>query len=172
MLYFSKKGYQVFGIDPEPSFIEHAFSLNLFVKQDDVLTFRPGKQFDAIWCSASLLHLKREDIRKALENIKSWMKKDRILFLSMKYSNTKREEIDICGRQRTYLNNEDINQLGFTILEKEFKIDSERDITWADLLLKKSSTISQYQNIVEFLPLKRQTTCSVIIRFFNAFFKC
>lgn len=138
LLYFTKKGYDAFGIDIEERFVEHAISLGLKAMKADILSFESNEKYDCIWCSACLLHLKRNELEKAYQNIRSLLKDDGILFLSMKYSDSKREEIDSDNRQMTYFNEEDIHNLPFKIIDRKMKQDPTRINTiWVNLLLKK-----------------------------------
>lgn len=138
LLHFTNRGYDAFGIDIEDNFVEHAISWGLKARKGNILSYDSKEKYDAVWCSACLLHLKRTELEKAYQNIRSLMKDDGILFLSMKYSDSKREEIDADNRQMTYFNEEDIQNLPFRIIDRNMKQDETRpEVRWVNLLLKK-----------------------------------
>ncbi len=83
-LYFKKNGYDVLGIDVVDEFIEHGKELALNVKKEDILSITYKDEFDGIYCSASLLHLNREELILALKKIKDALKKDGVIYLSFK----------------------------------------------------------------------------------------
>ena len=114
MLYFRSKGYEVYGIDNEPSFVEHAKALGLQVCLEDVLTFQTEERFDGIWANASLLHLSKKRMADAIDRLKGLLKKGGVLFVSLKEGDG--ETIDEKGRAMTYINKEYLEDLGFRIL--------------------------------------------------------
>ncbi len=137
MIYFASKGYQVSGIDAEEGFIAHAESLHLKVEKQDVRTYESKECFHLIYCSASLLHLKREEIVPTIRKLMKHLEKDGILFVSMKYSD-KEDGYDEKGRYFTYFHEIDLNDLPFTILEKTITDDATRpNIKWINLILEK-----------------------------------
>lgn len=137
MLYFASKGYQVSGIDTEEGFINHARSLHLNVEKQDVRTYESNESFHLIYCSASLLHLKREEILVTIRRLMKHLEKDGILFLSMKYT-AKEDGYDEKGRYFTYFHEQDLKTFPFTILEKSITDDATRsDLKWINLILEK-----------------------------------
>ena len=136
MLYFQDKDYKVYGIDIEDGFIAHAISLHLKVEKQDIRTYESDEKFHLIYCSASLLHLKREEIIPAIQRLMTHLEKDGILFLSMKYSE-KDDGYDEKGRYFTYFHQRDISALPFRCIKKTITEDKSREnLKWINLILK------------------------------------
>ena len=127
MLYFKSKGYEVMGIDPEPAFVEHAKELGLNAVVGDTLSFVSDHKFDGIWACASLLHLNKEGIVKAINHLKSLLADKGVLFVSLKEGNA--ETIDEKGRAMTYVSKAFLEELGLQILSTT-NDPMGRDIHW------------------------------------------
>jgi SAM-dependent methyltransferase len=137
MLYFSSKGYEVEGIDIEEGFIQHARNLGLSVSHGDAITYSSKEKYNLVWCNACLLHLKREEIKKALLNLYSNLKEGGILFLSFKFS-SKEDGYDSMGRYFTYLNQGDLDNFPLRMDRYWFKEDPTRkEFLWVDIVVKK-----------------------------------
>ena len=140
MIHFSNLGYDVEGIDPEIKFVEHAKELNLNASLNDAINFKSGKRYNLIWCCASLLHLKRDDIKAALDNLYNYLKTNGIIFLSMKYS-AMNDGLDEKGRYFTYLKDTDIKSFPFGISEFRIKKDTtQKGYDWIDIIITKSKS--------------------------------
>lgn len=136
MIFFQKKGFKVFGIDACEGFIKHAKEMGFRVENADIRTFETNDRYDLIWCCASLLHLKKNEVLPAIMKYLGFLNEDGILFISMKYSN-KPDGYDENGRYFTYFNNDDIDRLKQYTKEISFSKDSKRDeVTWINLILK------------------------------------
>ncbi len=136
MIYFRKNGYQVSGIDSCAAFVKNAKELGLDVENIDILSYQTERKYDLIWCCASFLHLKREDIFTALKKYLSFLKKDGILFLSMKYTD-KADGLDENGRYFTYFSKADMVRLEKYTVEVTFTQDKTRpDLKWVNFILK------------------------------------
>lgn len=85
--YFVRKGFSLVGIDLSEKLLSIAkkrVTLATFQKQDlRKLTFAP-EEFDGIWASASLLHLKRDEIPKVLRQFYQILKRNGALFILVK----------------------------------------------------------------------------------------
>ena len=127
MLYFQSKGYEVFGIDTEPAFVKHAKEVGLDAVGGNAATFRTDEKFDGIWACASLLHLKKTQMRKAIENLKGMLANDGVLFVSLKEGDA--ETMDENGRIMTFVSKEFLENLGFRILSVTDDA-KEREICW------------------------------------------
>lgn len=133
MLHFQSKGYEVVGIDTEPSFIDHAKSLGLMAYQGDARNFRDDRGFDGIWAVASLLHLPKKEMISAIENLKGLLNPKGTIFLSLKEGD--QEGLDEKGRIMTYVNKDFLESLGFEILS--INSDSlKREIRWLNAFYK------------------------------------
>ncbi len=136
MIFFQKEGYQVTGIDNCTAFVSHAKKRGLDVKCIDILSYHTKRKYDLIWCCASFLHLRKEDILPAVLKYLSFLKKDGVLFLSMKYAN-KNDGCDENGRYFTYFNDQDIESLKPYTKEVVFEKDATRNnLMWVSLVLR------------------------------------
>ena len=127
MLYFKSKGYEVFGIDTESAFVQHAKEVGLSATVADALTFVSEKKFDGIWACASLLHLKKKQMKEAIENLKKLLSKGGVLFVSLKEGDD--ETIDDKGRIMTFVSKEFLENLGFRILSVTSDVKG-RGVRW------------------------------------------
>ncbi len=140
MIHFRKNGYQVSGIDACDSFVKHAISLGFEAKKADIVSYDTDVKYDLIWCCASFLHLKREDVFSSVKKYLSFLKKNGILFLSMKFIDID-DGYDEKGRYFTYFNDADIKRLKEYTKEISFTKDKNRDdLLWVNLILKNSDT--------------------------------
>ncbi|MCF0112982.1 MAG: class I SAM-dependent methyltransferase [Bacilli bacterium] len=80
-----KERYQVYAIDTCPAFVEHAKELGVQADVLSVLDLDIKDKFDGIWACASLLHLKRNEIKKAFSILCDSLKKSGTLYASFKY---------------------------------------------------------------------------------------
>ena len=134
MLYFKSKGYEVMGIDPEPVFVKHAKELGLNAVVGDALSFVSDHKFDGIWACASLLHLSKDEMAKAIHHLKTLLNDQGVLFVSLKEGDD--ETIDEKGRVMTYVSKEFLEGLGLQILS----ITNDpmgRDIHWINAAFMK-----------------------------------
>lgn len=85
--FIKTKGFNVRGVDLSPALISRAKELSPgtdFAVKDIRATGFGNGQFDGVWCNATLLHLKDEDIAKALKEFCRILKPDGILAVSLK----------------------------------------------------------------------------------------
>lgn len=95
--FFQSKGYKVTAFDASTSLVEIAqkqFTFPIHCASFD--SFTTTETYDAIWASASLLHLHREDLLNTLVKLKSLLKLDGIFYCSFKIGHQSR--IDDQGR--------------------------------------------------------------------------
>ena len=137
MLYFQKQGRHVCGIDTCEPFVERAASLGLEVKTLDVLQLEEREKYDGVWASASLLHLKKEDLPKAIDNIARALKSGGAFYCSFKYGDSEREE---GGRHFTDLRDGALLRDRFEILWEDVSEDAlGRGNRWLSLLCRKKT---------------------------------
>jgi SAM-dependent methyltransferase len=144
LLFFKKKGYRVLGIDNSEKLIEFA---KKYSKADAlVMDFREmdfTEEFDAIWASASLLHLKKHKITSVLKSCCKALKKDGIMYASFKYGDFNGL---INGRYFTFMT-EDSLKNDFLKDIKKFKLQeiwkskdlrkNKDDMYWLNAIFKK-----------------------------------
>lgn len=135
MLYFKKKGFDVFGIDIEQEFVDHALDLGLNAQKVDVMDYCPNELFDAVWACSSLIHCPSEDLQKVFDKIISFLKPNGIAYCSFKYGEY---EGYIAEKYYTYLNEEKIKKLNLNIIDIHINKDAlNRGNNWISFILKK-----------------------------------
>ncbi|MCK5780009.1 MAG: class I SAM-dependent methyltransferase, partial [Psychrilyobacter sp.] len=85
-LYFIKNGYNVTSVDYSYKMVEMASNfLKKEVLQLDMREMDFKNRFNGIWACASILHIKKEEVPKVLENCHNALKENGILYASFKY---------------------------------------------------------------------------------------
>ena len=132
MLYFKSKGYEVYGIDAEPKFVEHARALGLKnVEVADVLQYAPTMKFDGIWACASLLHLSLNELDEAIKKLLSMLNKGGALFVSMKEGSF--EGLDDKGRPMLKISEHYFDP--YPVIASKRTIEKDRGITWINVVI-------------------------------------
>ena len=143
ILYFKSLGYEVYGIDSNKTFCEHAKKLglnNIYEMKVEDMNFI--NMFDGIWACASLLHVKPSDLKLAFNSCYRALKENGILYASFKYG-------DFCGEKNgryfTYLNEVEmkkyIDTKLFNIIEHKISYDVRKDREdekWLNIILQKN----------------------------------
>ncbi len=139
-LYFKNNGHFVTSIDVVDEFIDNAKALgleNVYKMKAEDIQFH--NEFDAVWASASLLHIGTYDLMHTLNKIYIALKDDGILYMSFKYG-------DFEGvRDNRFYNDLNEEKLKNILSVTEFKILEEaktndnlgRDNIWYNIILKK-----------------------------------
>ncbi|MBI2547919.1 class I SAM-dependent methyltransferase [Candidatus Woesearchaeota archaeon] len=133
---FLKRGFVVDGIDYSKKTIEECKkklqgaypSVQLWVR-DMRETNLPSAQYDGIWACASLLHLPKNDVARALTEWKRLLKKDGLLFVSVKEGKGEMMLPDKIGKRFfSFFTIDELKELlestGFTILHAERVLDT------------------------------------------------
>ena len=114
-----------------------------YIQRAEELEFE--NEFDAVWACASLLHVSRENQRKALIKICKSLKPEGVLYCSWKYGIQDREEK---GRHFTDLTERELQALLSDILNyqliKMWRTDDARPGNkqqWLNVLLRKDCNI-------------------------------
>ena len=140
MLYFKSIGFEVEGIDSQPEFVEEALKLELNVSCDSILDcWNDEEEYDYIWASASLVHIKKELLKQAFKYCSNMLKENGIMYCSFKYGDF---EGIIDDRYYIYLTEKSIiNYLNDTDLKIiDFKVTNDklnRYNKWLNVILKK-----------------------------------
>ena len=133
MLYFKSKGYEVYGIDAEPKFVEHARALGLKnVEAVDVLQYVPTMKFDGIWACASLLHLPLHRLEEAVRKLSAMLKKGGVLFVSMKEGSF--EGVDQKGRPMLKIPESFFSK--YKPVSSKQTIEKDRGIAWINVVIR------------------------------------
>lgn len=141
MIYFSKKGFTIKGIDPTKSFvdkmIEKGYDVELKASED----LNEVNEYDGIWACASLLHVRRNQLSDVVKNCSHALKKEGIMYCSFKYGDFEGIKNE---RYFNYLNedllNEMIKDTGLKLIETSITYDvrnDRKDEKWLNVILKK-----------------------------------
>ncbi len=138
-LCFIRDGYNVISIDYSKSMLKEAKKRVLaghfrYMKMQH-LKFKKNT-FDGIWASASILHIKKSNAKAVLREFKRVLKKNGILFISVKSGKGEEIAIDSEGNRRFYAyytKSEFLDFLkgsGFLILKSYVYKEKGRNIDW------------------------------------------
>ena len=141
MKYFNKKGYFVFGIDITEAFVANIKKQGYQARVQSVEDFNTKNEYNGIWACASLLHVKKENLDKAMTNLKNALKPKGILYASFKYGH---EEVIKDERYFNYIDEFDIaclsNTTGLKVLEISMSNDVRKDRAdekWINVVFQK-----------------------------------
>lgn len=151
--YLASKGLKVIGIDLSEKLLKIARLRGShvdFQKQDmRKLKFAPSF-FEGIWASASLLHLKREEVPDVLRQFNTLLKPTGVLFISVKQGEGEADVVEkLAGslsRHFTYFEPSELKELlkkaGFTVTriftwKKRPRHPDHRDLEWISCFAKK-----------------------------------
>ena len=85
-LYFIKKGYDVYAIDPEKDFCDNAVKLGINnVRCISAQELDYENKFDGIWACASLLHIPSNELNSVFSKCAEALKEKGIMYASFKY---------------------------------------------------------------------------------------
>jgi len=145
--YLQQQGYIVTGVDASVAMLTQARelypSLNLHQDYLPDLTILSENSFDNILCSAVLMHLPQADIKTACLRILALLKKEGVLMITLRgtHQADKREngklyeDIDIAALCQFF------EQHHANIVEHEIDIESKRQLTWHNLVIKKQQCL-------------------------------
>ncbi|MBN2794532.1 MAG: class I SAM-dependent methyltransferase, partial [Clostridia bacterium] len=91
--YFSKMGYEVVSVDGSWKMVEHC--KNILTNEVILSTFEayvPQSEFDGIWASASLLHVKKEHVKEIMVKYIRYLKVNGVFYCSFKSDQVDFEE--------------------------------------------------------------------------------
>jgi SAM-dependent methyltransferase len=102
MLMLEKMGYRPDGFDIHQENIQVVESrTNAFVERGDVLTYKPRKKYDLVFCGEVLEHI--EDDQKAMNNLRKMLKRGGLLLISVPNDPAQwNYEDDLGGHKRRY----------------------------------------------------------------------
>lgn len=148
--YLSDRGFKVTGIDLVDEFLESAVKYApkaKFINMDMCALSFPDNSFDGIWAAAVLLHLKRQEVSKAIKNFYRVLKPGGILFVGVKKGEGYKTVVDSLSdgveRYFTYFSQEEVNDVlrdsGFKIVSSNICRDeaSRGDVEWIRTIAKK-----------------------------------
>ena len=143
---FMKLGYEVIAVDGAKKLAKKASVL--LGKEVIVSTFEElelKEKFHGIWACASLLHIKREDLKTVLNNLYNNLDDNGVFYMSFKYG--EKEYVDDKNRYFNCFTDESIisfinentkyNILGLYITED--KLGRVNEVKWVNLICNKKS---------------------------------
>ena len=143
---FIKLGYEVTAVDGSKELAKKASAL--LGKEVIVSTFEElelKEKFHGIWACASLLHIKREDLKIVLNNLYNNLDDNGVFYMSFKYG--EKEYVDDKNRYFNCFTDESIisfinentkyNILGLYITED--KLGRVNEVKWLNLICNKKS---------------------------------
>ena len=143
---FIKLGYEVIAVDGAKKLAKRASVL--LGKEVIVSTFEElelKEKFHGIWACASLLHIKREDLKTVLNNLYNNLDDNGVFYMSFKYG--EKEYVDDKNRYFNCFTDESIisfinentkyNILGLYITED--KLGRVNEVKWLNLICNKKS---------------------------------
>ena len=143
---FIKLGYEVTAVDGSKELAKRASVL--LGKEVIVSTFEElelKEKFHGIWACASLLHIKREDLKIVLNNLYNNLEDNGVFYMSFKYG--EKEYVDDKNRYFNCFTDESIisfinentkyNILGLYITED--KLGRVNEVKWVNLICNKKS---------------------------------
>ena len=143
---FMKLGYEVTAVDGSKELAKKASAL--LGKEVIVNTFEElelKEKFHGIWACASLLHIKREDLKTVLNNLYNNLEDNGVFYMSFKYG--EKEYVDDKNRYFNCFTDESIisfinentkfNILGLYITED--KLGRVNEVKWLNLICNKKS---------------------------------
>ncbi len=152
--FFVDKGYEVIGVDISPQMIAIARNsvpqANFLVSDIESLKLN-DESIDAIWASASLLHVSKKAMSGVLENLYRTLKPEGIFYVSMKKGSGEELQADdrYGGVEKfwNYVSEDELTQLlveqGFQILETDThqKSTSYQTHPWISVRCKKKGPL-------------------------------
>ena len=143
---FMKLGYEVTAVDGSKELAKKASAL--LGKEVIVSTFEElelKEKFHGIWACASLLHIKREDLKIVLNNLYNNLEDNGVFYMSFKYG--EKEYVDDKNRYFNCFTDESIigfinENTKFNILDlyiTEDKLGRVNEVKWVNLICNKKS---------------------------------
>ena len=143
---FIKLGYEVTAVDGSKELAKRASVL--LGKEVIVSTFEElelKEKFHGIWACASLLHIKREDLKTVLNNLYNNLDDNGVFYMSFKYG--EKEYVDDKNRYFNCFTDESIisfinENTKFNILDlyiTEDKLGRVNEVKWVNLICNKKS---------------------------------
>ena len=83
-LAFQKRGFNVLAVDGAEEMVKHTLSLGVPAQQMWIEDIAFMNEFDAIWCCASLVHVKKERLPDVFNRIQQALKPTGIALVSFK----------------------------------------------------------------------------------------
>ena len=139
---FINLGYTVDAFDASPEMVncsKEVYGLNVWEMRFE--EYESSELYDGIWCCASLLHVRMDDLQDAISRLMKSLKNDGVMYISFKYGNTERVKD---GRHFTDMDEKSlqgiISRFDNLTIESIWLTDDvrpHRDDKWLNAILKK-----------------------------------
>jgi ubiquinone/menaquinone biosynthesis C-methylase UbiE len=140
---FLKLGYEYVGTDMSSRFVEEAIKANptgKFIQQNVYDLNFPQEYFDGFWTAATLLHIPKNRINEALQNINRVAKQGAIGFISLKEGEGEKVEEET-GRLFAFYQLDEFKKIlekcGFEVINSERRFQAKRNLYWLTFFVKK-----------------------------------
>ncbi len=141
--WLSQQGFLAIGVDASEEMLKQATSLyprERFIRDDlpDLKSLK-SSDFQNILCSAVLMHLSPDDLKKACHRLLQLLKNEGCLLISFRGTNNpdRREN----GKLYETINFQEFTdffiQNGCSILLQESEVEAGRNLTWHNIVIKK-----------------------------------
>ncbi len=146
--YLLEEGLDVIGIDIAEKLLEEAkqrVKEGKFLKMDLLNLEFPDKNFDGIWCMATLADFEKKDASKVLTNFNKILKDKGIIYIAVKEGEgeqiIKKEKYNNEPRFYAFYKEDELNKLlkenGFKVIESMVSYDGNN--AWVEIFAKKIS---------------------------------
>jgi SAM-dependent methyltransferase len=145
--YLSEQGFKVLSVEPSTAMLQKSRELYPYLTlQEDYLPYLNSlnsNSFENILCSAVLMHLHQADIKTACLRLLALLKNEGILIITLRgtHQPDKREngklyeDINIASLFQLFTDNQ------ATVLIHEIDLEPKRQLTWHNLVIKKSPSL-------------------------------
>ena len=141
-LYFQNLGYDCIAVDPIDEFLEHAKSIGVKkVLKGTAEELDFNKEFDGIWASASLLHVKSKDLNDVLKKCAKALKKNGVFYWSFKYGTFEGERTEryyVDQTESSILSYIKDTGLEFALVNMSDDVRENRTDRWLNAILVKT----------------------------------
>lgn len=140
-LYFKSKGYDVYSIDPEDTFVKHAKALGLehvYKLKAEEIDF--NNLFDGIWACASLLHVSSKTLNTVFKKCSLALKENGVMYVSFKYGSfegMRNNRFYLDMTEQSVINYLKDSQLVIVEMGISKDVRLERSEKWLNIILRK-----------------------------------
>lgn len=93
-IYLIKNGFRVFSTEPSKDLANLARNYPyIFVKEESILDMNYSSQFDAVWCSAVLQHIPKEELENVIQRISRMLNRKGYVYISYRITATLIEKV-------------------------------------------------------------------------------
>ncbi|HLC58586.1 MAG TPA: class I SAM-dependent methyltransferase [Candidatus Nanoarchaeia archaeon] len=142
--YLKEDNLDVTSIDLSEAMIKEAKDLGVETLKEDLLKIKYDKEFDGIWCMATLADIEKKEAPTFIKNLNKALKDEGILYLAVKEGEgehlIEKKEYENHPRFYAFYKKEELKKLleenGFKILELTEDIDNKNK--WLEVFARKN----------------------------------